>query len=137
MLASTTTFNVVVPLIVGLLGGVFGGTLTRVMSRNDVRREKYADALSALRELQSLPPQHPARVEAEAKVADQANWLELDSLPVGDAFKELWAKTAAGDGGGSRDAREKFVAAARAYSRWTLYERPLLHLKAKRDRRRG
>jgi hypothetical protein len=132
MLASIAS-DVVVPLIVGLVGGVFGGLLTRVTSRNDVRRDKYAEALSALSTLQIMSPESPDRAKAEAEVADLAAWLELDSLPVGAAFEELRAKTAAGDEH-SRHAREQYIAAARTYSRWTLPQRALLHLKARRSR---
>jgi hypothetical protein len=134
MLASTTASpisTVVVPLIVGLVGGVFGGLLTRVTSRNDVRRDKYAEALAALSTLQSLAPNDPVRPEAEAKVADLAAWLELDSLPVGAAFKELLAA----DGESAQRARENYIAAARTFSRWTLPQRSLLHVKALLGRR--
>jgi hypothetical protein len=133
MLASIAS-DVVVPLIVGLVGGVFGGLLTRVTSRNDVRRGKYAEALSALSTLQSMSPESSDRTKAEAKVADLAAWLELDSLPVGAAFEELRAKTATGDGEDTQRAREQYIAAARTYSRWTLPQRAFLHLKTRRSR---
>jgi len=135
VLASITS-SVVVPLIVGLLGGVLGGTLTRVTSRNDVRRDKYADALSALRVLQSLAPNDPSRPAAQARLADLATWLELDGLPVGDAFKDLLAAATAGDNLDTAAAREKFISTARAFSRWTLPQRTFLQYKALRERRR-
>jgi hypothetical protein len=126
MLASIVS-SVVVPLLAGLGGGVCGGLLTRVATRNDVRRDKYAEALSALSTLRSMSPESPDRAKAEANVADLAAWLELDSLPVGAAFEELRRED-------SRRAREQYIAAARTYSRWTLPQRAFLHLKTRRSR---
>jgi hypothetical protein len=122
MVASLTS-GVVVPLIVGLLGGILGGLLTRVMSRNDVRREKYAEALSALRMLNALAPGDPSRPDAEGRVADLAAWLELDAQPVGEAFNELWEKTTEGDDPRIREARKTFIDVARTFSRWKLPQR--------------
>jgi hypothetical protein len=95
---------------------------TRVTSRNDARRDKYAQALSALRVLESLPTDDPSRPQALARVEDLADWLELDSSAVGHAFSQLAAAVKNGKPSGTQ-ARKQYLRTARAYSRWTLLRR--------------
>jgi hypothetical protein len=131
--------DIVVPLITGLLGGVIGATFARITSRNDLRRDRYADALSALRSLEEINTEHRAASAPAKRAYDLRDWMLIDALPVGNAYATLVAKT--NDGAQReelKEARLNFIDAARAYSRWTLPKRALLHVRAVRlERQEG
>jgi predicted RNase H-like nuclease (RuvC/YqgF family) len=127
-----STADIVIPLITGLGGGVLGATFTRVTSRNDQRRDKYAAALSAVRALSKLAEgDDRASRLAKETVKAHADWLVIDSKPVGRAYEAL-AQAAQSDSSNAETvqaARQIYVEAARAYTRWTLHQRVWLHLR--------
>jgi hypothetical protein len=126
----STVTSIAIPLFAGIGGLAVGAGFSRVTSRNDQRRTRYADALSALDRLTSNPDE-----EAQRTVGDIGNWLELDSVPVSNAFKRLHKAsfpTPSGEGQIAK-ARDHFLDVATKYSSWRLPQR--LWLQA-RERRR-
>jgi hypothetical protein len=126
---AASTSSIVVPLITGLLGGVIGATLARISSRNDLRRDRYAEALSALRSLEQVAAGHREASSAAKPVYDLRDWMLIDALPVGNAYAVLVEKTNAEQQQADEleQARLNFLEAARVYTRWTLHKRALLH----------
>jgi hypothetical protein len=132
--SSVTT--IAVPLITGIGGLLVGAGFSRVTSRNDQRRQRYAEALSAVEELRASADADAAAIaETQQRVTEIGHWLELDSVPVSNAFIDLRrAAIARPDHGSSTfsSARERFVAAAHAYSSWRLRRRFWLQARRKR-----
>ena len=124
--------QIVVPLITGLLGGVFGATFTRVTSRNDLRRDRYAEALSALRALEGISAEERATSRELQRVYDLRDWMLIDAKPVGNAFERLVDKAKAGHTA-TEEEFAIFMNAARAYTRWTIHQRALLHLRTREN----
>jgi hypothetical protein len=129
-----TSTDIVIPLIAGLGGGVIGATFGRIPARNDVRRDRYASALTAFRALRV-----ELRAGGEAKAAEEqawtiAEWLVMDTKAVGNPYLALIAETRKAGGHPSEAAIDAYLTAGRAYTRWTLYRRPWLYLKAGRTR---
>jgi len=118
-----------IPVITGVAGLVIGAGFSRVTSRNDKRREQYAEALSALER------QSPV-TEAQRSVDEIANWLELDSVPVSNAFKHLceaYSSPAPDREAQVKQARARFVDVAHKYSSWKLPQRLWLQAVTKRS----
>jgi hypothetical protein len=70
------------------------------------------------------------------RVVEIGNWLELDSVPVSNAFKvlvrETWASPAPGSDAKVGEARGLFIEVARKYSTWRLTQRFWLQARTKR-----
>jgi hypothetical protein len=128
--------GIAVPLVTGIGGLAIGAGFARVTSRNDQRRQRYADALSALDRLIAATHDAAAAAEARWRVAEIANWLELDSVPVSNAFKVLLREARASAVPESepkvKEARKRFIEDARKYSTWRLSQRFLLQARTKR-----
>jgi hypothetical protein len=127
-----TSSDIVVPLIAGLGGGVIGATFARISSRNDARRDRYAAALTAFRAFRA---ELRAGAEVKANAAEQeardlADWLVMDEWAVGSPYLALIEATRETRGDPSDAAIDAYLKAGRAYTRWTLYLRPILHLNA-------
>ena len=87
--------GIAIPLITGIGGSLIGAGFSRVTSRNDERRQQYAAGLSAIDKLTSSATDPSAAAEAEWRVVEIGNCLELDSVPVSNAFKSLHRETLA------------------------------------------
>jgi hypothetical protein len=129
---------VAIPLITGIGGLLIGAGFTRVTSRNDQRRNQYAEALSAVESLVASSGEDAVAVEkAQQRVVEIGHWLELDSVPVSNAFKVL-LRDASASPANSRtkvaEAREHFVDVAHKYSSWRLPQRLWLQARTKRLR---
>ena len=125
-----TSTDIVIPLIAGLGGGVIGAMFGRISSRNDVRRDRYADALTAFRAFRAeLQAGSEARA-AEQKAQDLADWLVMDSRAVGNPYLALIKETRKTNGHPTDTAIDAYLKAGRAYTRWTLYLRPYLYFNA-------
>ena len=128
---------IAVPLITGIGGLLVGAGFSRVTSRNDQRRQRYAEALSAVEELAAtVDVDAAAMTKAELRATEIGHWLELDSVPVSNAFLVLRREALARPGRDGRTfdtAREHFVAVAHVYSSWRLRQRFRLQW---RDRKR-
>ena len=129
-----TSTDIVIPLIAGLGGGVIGATFGRISSRNDVRRDRYATALTAFRAFRA-----ELQAGGEAKAAEQeawnlADWLVMDTRAVGNPYLALITETRKTGGYPSDLAINAYLTAGRAYTRWTLYRRPGLYLNAGQTR---
>jgi hypothetical protein len=135
MVLAASTGDIVVLLITGLLGGVIGATFTRITSRNDLRRDRYSEALSALRAFADVEAQQRAASPEAKKVYDLRDWMLIDAEAVGTAYATLVDKTNTETKANEvEQARLNFIEAARAYSRWTLHKRAFLHVKAPESR---
>ena len=123
--------DIAIPLITGIGGLVLGSGFARVTGRNDVRRQRYADALTAFERLSS---QAGTPGDAKQQAAEIGHWLELDSVPVSNAFQDLLRRAAAQppDTRAIDAARERYVAIAHAYSSWRLPQRFWLQARTKR-----
>jgi len=74
--------DIAVPLVTGVGGLLVGAGFSRVTSRNDQRRQRYAEALSAFESLLASADEDAGAVEkARRRVDDVGHWLELDSVP--------------------------------------------------------
>ena len=129
--------GIAIPLITGVGGLVTGAGFARVTSRNDQRRQQYAEALSALEGLvASTDKDAAAAAEANRRVVEIGNWLELDSVPVSNAFKALRDEANAGPAASSEakieQERARFVDVAHTYSSWRLPQRFWLQATTKR-----
>ena len=128
--------GIAIPLITGIGGLLIGAGFARVTSRNDQRRQQYAAGLSALDKLTTSPPDSSAAANAQWAVVEIGNWLELDSVPVSNAFKLLLRETQASSTPESdaqvAAARERFIEAARKYSTWRLTQRFWLQARTRR-----
>jgi hypothetical protein len=128
--------DVAIPLITGIGGLLIGAGFSRVTSRNDQRRQQYAAGLSAIDKLTPRAADPSAAAEAEWRVVEIGNWLELDSVPVSNAFKLLQRETQASSTPKSDPkvaaARLRFIEAARKYSTWRLTQRFCLQARTKR-----
>lgn len=128
--------GIAIPLITGIGGLLVGGGFARVTSRNDQRRQQYSAGLSALDRLTGRHEDEAAVAEAQCRVVEIGNWLELDSVPVSNAFKMLVRETGTSAAPGSNErvleARVRFIEAARTYSTWRLPQRFVLQARTKR-----
>ena len=128
--------DIAIPLVTGIGGLLIGAGFSRVTSRNDQRRQRYAEALSALEELIASCDEDAAAVEkARRRIVEIGHWLELDSVPVSNAFKLLLRKARtrpAPAGKTIAEAREYFVDVAHTYSSWKLPQRLWLQIRTKR-----
>jgi hypothetical protein len=93
--------DIAIPLVTGIGGLLIGAGFARVTSRNDQRRQQYAAGLSALDKLTASAEDASAAAEAQWRVVEIGNWLELDSVPVSNAFKVLVRETRASPALGS------------------------------------
>ena len=128
--------GIAIPLVTGIGGLLIGAGFTRVTSRNDQRRQQYAAGLSALDKLTASADDASAAAEVQWRLVEIGNWLELDSVPVSNAFKVLLRETQASPAPGSDakvgEARVRFIEAARKYSTWRLIQRFWLQKRTKR-----
>ena len=128
--------DIAIPLVTGIGGLLIGAGFARVTSRNDQRRQQYAAGLSALDKLTASAEDASAAAEAQWHVVEIGNWLELDSVPVSNAFKVLVRETRASPAPGSDakvgEARGLFIEVARKYSTWRLTQRFWLQARTKR-----
>jgi hypothetical protein len=128
--------GIAIPLVTGIGGLLVGGGFARVTSRNDQRRQQYAAGLSALDRLAAGDEDQNAVAESERAVVEIGNWLELDSVPVSNAFRLLVHETRASSAPRTDpkvlEARVRFIEAARMYSTWRLPQRFLLQARTER-----
>lgn len=128
--------GIAIPLVTGIGGLLIGAGFARVTSRNDQRREQYAAGLSALDRLTACREDATAAADAQWRVVEIGNWLELDSVPVSNAFKVLVRETRASPASRSdakvEEARARFIDAARKYSTWRLTQRFWLQARTER-----
>jgi hypothetical protein len=104
-----------------------------VTSRNDQRRQRYAEALTAVESLRAAQDVDAAANEKlQRRLREIGDWLELDSVPVSNAFKLLVRDVAAGRP--AAEAREHFVDVAHKYSSWRLPQRLWLQTGTRRMR---
>ena len=131
--AASNTATVVIPLATAFGGLLVGSFFSRLTSRNDTRRDRYASALTAIQLLADANRHGDpvAKADAAAKVEEIANWIDLDSTAVSRAFAVLSARaeTANGDDPGVAAARLIFIRNARAFSTWNLWMRFALQLR--------
>jgi len=128
--------DIAIPLITGIGGLLIGAGFARVTSRNDQRRQQYAAGLSAIDKLTSGATEPSAAAEAGWCVIEIGNWLELDSVPVSNAFKllrrEMQASSTPESDAKVAAARVRFIEAARKSSTWRLTQRFWLQARTKR-----
>jgi hypothetical protein len=129
--------GIAIPLITAFGGLVVGAGFGRVTSRNDVRRQQYADGLSALDKLIAAPDDAEISAGAHSRLVEVGNWIALDSVPVSNAFNSL-VRVAVNSSAPALDrdvraARLEFIQAARLFTTWRLVQRFLLQARTKRD----
>jgi hypothetical protein len=129
--------GIAIPLITAFGGLVVGAGFGRVTSRNDLRRQQYADGLSALDKLIAAPDDAEVAAGAQARLVEAGNWIALDSVPVSNAFNSLVREavnsSAPALDGDVKAARLAFIEAARKYTTWRLVQRFLLQARTKRQ----
>jgi hypothetical protein len=128
---------IVIPLVTGIGGLVVGAGFARVTTRNDVRRQRYSDALAAFEHLlaEARDGTGPSE-QAKRDAAELGYWLELDSVPVSNAYRTLIRTAAARplpDEEAIATRRGRFVDVAHAYSSWRLHRRYWLQVTTGRD----
>jgi hypothetical protein len=118
-------------LLSGALGGLVGGGVvagaSRIWTRNDARRDHYANALAAWLTLnKARAVADDQQRDADERAVTEQAWMNIDSPPVSTAYKKL--REAKNDAD-KTSALDEYVKAAQAYTRWTLIKRLTLWCK--------
>lgn len=98
-IAVSNTATVVIPLATAFGGLFVGSFFSRLTSRNDTRRDRYASALTAIQMLTDAnrDGDSVAKADAASKLEEIANWIVLDSTAVSRAFAVLSARAEDGE----------------------------------------
>jgi hypothetical protein len=123
--------TVVVPLATAFGGLLLGSFFSRVTSRNDTRRDRYAAALTAVTALieANEAGDEVARAAARLKIRELADWIALDSPAVSRTYAKLVTEaTTASSVSAVQIPRAAYLADARAFSTWALPRRYILQL---------